>query len=43
MKRAELVPPELPILGKYDSHSEDVVTQQIAWSATAGINVWDLE
>jgi hypothetical protein len=41
--RGELLPPELPILGKYDSHSEDVVTQQIAWSTAAGVNVWDLE
>jgi hypothetical protein len=41
--RGELVPPELPVLGKYDSHSEDVVTQQIAWSTAAGVNVWDLE
>jgi hypothetical protein len=41
--RGELVPPELPELGQYDSQQEDVVTQQIAWSAAAGINVWDLE
>ncbi len=41
--RGELVPAQLPILGKYDSGQEDVVTQQIAWSAAAGINVWDLE
>jgi glycoprotein endo-alpha-1,2-mannosidase len=41
--RGELVPAQLPVLGKYDSAQEDVVTQQIAWSAAAGINVWDLE
>lgn len=41
--RGELVPAQLPILGNYDSGQEDVVTQQIAWSAAAGINVWDLE
>jgi glycoprotein endo-alpha-1,2-mannosidase len=41
--RGELVPPQLPLLGKYDSRSQDVVTQQIAWSTAAGINVWDLE
>lgn len=41
--RGELQPAQLPILGKYDSGQEDVVTQQIAWSAAAGINVWDLE
>jgi glycoprotein endo-alpha-1,2-mannosidase len=41
--RGELVPAQLPFLGKYDSGQEDVVTQQIAWSAAAGINVWDLE
>jgi glycoprotein endo-alpha-1,2-mannosidase len=40
--RGELIPPQLPVLGKYDSHQEDVVTQQIAWSTAAGINVWDL-
>jgi glycoprotein endo-alpha-1,2-mannosidase len=41
--RGELVPPQLPVLGKYDSRNQDVVTQQIAWSTAAGINVWDLE
>jgi glycoprotein endo-alpha-1,2-mannosidase len=41
--RGELVPPQLPVLGKYDSRQEDVVTQQIAWSTAAGINVWDME
>jgi hypothetical protein len=41
--RGELIPPQLPVLGKYDSRQEDVVTQQIAWSTGAGINVWDLE
>jgi glycoprotein endo-alpha-1,2-mannosidase len=41
--RGELVPPQLPVLGKYDSRQQDVVTQQIAWSTAAGINVWDLE
>jgi len=41
--RGELLPAQLPVLGKYDSGQEDVVTQQIAWSAGAGINVWDLE
>jgi glycoprotein endo-alpha-1,2-mannosidase len=41
--RGELLPAQLPVLGKYDSGQEDVVTQQIAWSAAAGINVWDLE
>jgi len=41
--RDELIPAELPALGKYNSQDPDVVTQQIAWSAAAGINVWDLE
>jgi glycoprotein endo-alpha-1,2-mannosidase len=41
--RGELVPSQLPVLGKYDSRQQDVVTQQIAWSTAAGINVWDLE
>ena len=41
--RGELAPPQLPVLGKYDSRQEDVVTQQIAWSTAAGINVWDME
>jgi glycoprotein endo-alpha-1,2-mannosidase len=41
--RGELIPAQLPALGKYDSRQQDVVTQQIAWSAAAGINVWDLE
>jgi hypothetical protein len=41
--RGELVPSELPVLGKYDSRSQNVVTQQIAWATAAGINVWDLE
>ena len=41
--RGELVPPQLPVLGKYDSRNQDVVTQQIAWSTAAGINVWDME
>ena len=41
--RGELIPPQLPALGKYDSRDQDVVTQQIAWSTAAGINVWDLE
>lgn len=41
--RGELIPAQLPILGKYNSQDEDVVTQQIAWSTAAGVNVWDLE
>jgi glycoprotein endo-alpha-1,2-mannosidase len=41
--RGQLVPTELPALGTYNSQDENVVTQQIAWSAAAGINVWDLE
>jgi glycoprotein endo-alpha-1,2-mannosidase len=41
--RGQLVPPELPVLGLYNSQDQDVVTQQIAWSTAAGINVWDLE
>lgn len=41
--REQLVPAELPALGTYNSQDESVVTQQIAWSAAAGINVWDLE
>jgi len=41
--REQLVPTELPALGTYNSQDEDVVTQQIAWSTAAGINVWDLE
>lgn len=41
--REQLVPTELPALGLYSSQDESVVTQQIAWSTAAGINVWDLE
>src|SRR5271169_3139928 len=41
--RGNLVPTELPVLGTYNSSDEAVVTQQIAWSTAAGINVWDLE
>ena len=41
--RGELIPSQLPALGEYDSQQEDVVTQQIAWSIAAGVNVWDLE
>lgn len=41
--REQLVPTELPALGLYNSQDESVVTQQIAWSIAAGINVWDLE
>jgi glycoprotein endo-alpha-1,2-mannosidase len=41
--RGELVPSQLPMLGQYDSNDQTVVTQQIAWSIAAGINVWDLE
>jgi len=41
--RGDLNPSELPALGQYLSQDEDVVTQQIAWSTAAGINVWDLE
>jgi len=41
--RGQLVPTELPVLGTYNSDDETVVTQQIAWSTAAGINVWDLE
>ena len=41
--RGDLSPSELPALGQYLSQDEDVVTQQIAWSTAAGINVWDLE
>ena len=41
--RGELVPAEWPILGQYDSQDPNVVTQQIAWSTAASINVWDLE
>jgi len=41
--RGDLNPPQLPTLGQYLSQDEDVVTQQIAWSTAAGINVWDLE
>jgi glycoprotein endo-alpha-1,2-mannosidase len=40
--REELIPPQLPVLGTYNSQDQDVVTQQIAWSIAAGINVWDL-
>ena len=40
--REELVPAQLPVLGTYSSQDQDVVTQQIAWSTAAGINVWDL-
>jgi hypothetical protein len=41
--REELVPSQLPVLGTYDSQDPNAVTQQIAWSTGAGINVWDLE
>jgi len=41
--RGNLVPTELPALGEYDSQSEATISQQIAWSAGAGINVWDME
>jgi len=41
--RGDLIPSELPALGQYLSQDQDVVTQQIAWSTAAGINVWDLE
>jgi hypothetical protein len=41
--RGALLPPQPPVLGLYDSRAQDVVTQQIAWSTAAGINVWDLE
>jgi hypothetical protein len=41
--RGALLPPQLPALGLYDSQNQNVVTQQIAWSTAAGINVWDLE
>jgi glycoprotein endo-alpha-1,2-mannosidase len=41
--RGQLVPTELPALGTYNSDDEATVTQQIAWSTAAGINVWDLE
>jgi hypothetical protein len=41
--RGDLLPSQLPALGKYNSYDEETVTQQIAWSAAAGINVWDLE
>lgn len=41
--RGNLVPTQLPALGQYNSQDQDVVTQQIAWSSAAGINVWDLE
>ena len=37
------MPTQLPMLGQYSSQDQDVVSQQIAWSAAAGINVWDLE
>ena len=40
--REELVAAQLPVLGTYSSQDQDVVTQQIAWSTAAGINVWDL-
>jgi hypothetical protein len=41
--RGDLLPSQLPVLGKYNSYDEETVTQQIAWSTAAGINVWDLE
>lgn len=41
--RGDVVPLQSPALGQYDSQQQDVVTQQIAWSTAAGINVWDLE
>lgn len=41
--RQELVPQELPMLGQYNSRDQNVVTQQIAWSTAAGLNVWALE
>lgn len=41
--RYELDPPQPPMLGKYDSRQQDVVTQHIAWSSAAGVNVWAME
>jgi hypothetical protein len=41
--RQELVPQELPTLGQYNSRDQNVITQQIAWSSGAGVNVWALE
>jgi glycoprotein endo-alpha-1,2-mannosidase len=41
--RGELIPAQWPALGRYNSQTEDVITQQIAWSAAGGVNVWDME
>jgi glycoprotein endo-alpha-1,2-mannosidase len=41
--RYELSPPQPPILEKYDSRQQDVITQHIAWSTAAGVNVWAME
>jgi hypothetical protein len=41
--RGELIPSQLPALGEYISAQEEVVTQQIAWSSAAGVNVWAME
>ena len=41
--RGELIPSQLPALGEYNSAQQEVVTQQIAWSSAAGVNVWAME
>ena len=41
--RGELIPSQLPWLGKYDSQQEEVISQQIAWSTAADLNVWAME
>jgi len=41
--RQELVPQQLPMLGQYNSMDQNVITQHIAWSSAAGLNVWAIE
>jgi hypothetical protein len=41
--RQDLVPQELPALGQYNSKDQSVITQHIAWSTGAGLNVLALE
>jgi hypothetical protein len=38
--RGELTPPQLPTLGEYDDTDGAVISQHLAWSGQAGINLW---
>lgn len=38
--REHLVPPQEPMLGKYNDRNEDVIAQHLTWSRYAGINFW---